>query len=119
VLCCAVLCCAVLCCAVLCRAMLQLLPQPMCSEPCEGQVIEGERIVGQMQAPCWCAGGRQLILYGGEGHEMIDGAHNQAPNVYTLDVSSLTWHRRSTSCTSLEHSPGVRSLHIATVSQQE
>ncbi|KAA6422356.1 MAG: hypothetical protein FRX49_07826 [Trebouxia sp. A1-2] len=62
-------------------------------------------------------GGRQLILYGGEGHEMIDGADNQAPNVYTLDVSSLTWHRRSTSCTSLEDSPGVRSLHIATVRQ--
>ena len=75
-----------------------------------------EWIVGQMQASFECAGGRQLILYGGEGHEMIDGADNQAPNVYTLGVSSLTWHRRSTSCASLEDSPGVRSLHIATVS---
>ena len=78
-----------------------------------------EWIVGRTQASFGCAGGRQLVLYGGEGHEMIDGADNQAPNVYTLDVSSLTWHRRSTSCTSLEDSPGVRSLHIATVSQKE
>ncbi|KAL0042233.1 hypothetical protein WJX77_006779 [Trebouxia sp. C0004] len=60
-------------------------------------------------------GGRQLILYGGEGHEMIDAADNQAPNVYTLDVTSLTWHRRSTTCISLEDSPGVRSLHLSTV----
>lgn len=62
------------------------------------------------------AGGKQVILYGGEGHELIDGAGGQPPNVYTLDVASLTWHRRSTTCGTPHGSPGVRSLHIATVS---
>ncbi|KAL3163403.1 hypothetical protein ABBQ32_009785 [Trebouxia sp. C0010 RCD-2024] len=60
-------------------------------------------------------GGKQVILYGGEGHELIDGAGGQPPNVYTLDVASLTWHRRSTTCDTPDGSPGVRSLHIATV----
>lgn len=61
-------------------------------------------------------GGKQVILYGGEGHEMIDGAGGQPPNVYTLDIGNLTWHRRSTSCVGADGSPGVRSLHIVTVS---
>lgn len=62
------------------------------------------------------AGGRQVVLYGGEGHEMIDGAGGQPPNVYTFDIASLTWHKNSTTCTTPDGSPGVRSLHIATVS---
>lgn len=65
---------------------------------------------------CANAGGKQIILYGGEGHELIDGAEGQPPNVYTLDVASLTWHQRSTSCSTPDGSPGVRSLHMATVS---
>ena len=72
--------------------------------------------VGRLVDDNACAGGKQLIVYGGEGHEIIDGADNQAPNVYILDVGSLTWHRRSTNCISADYSPGVRSLHIATVS---
>lgn len=60
-------------------------------------------------------GGKQIILYGGEGHEMIDGAGGQPPNVYTMDIASLTWHKRSTTCTTVDESPGVRSLHIVTV----
>lgn len=62
------------------------------------------------------AGGKQVILYGGEGHEMIDGAGGQPPNVYTFDIASLTWHKNSTTCITPDGSPGVRSLHIATVS---
>ena len=62
------------------------------------------------------AGGKQVVLYGGEGHEMIDGAGGQPPNVYTLNIGSLAWHRRSTTCTTPNGSPGVRSLHIVTVS---
>lgn len=68
-----------------------------------------------MQLWCCCADGKQLILYGGEGHEMIDGGENQPPYVYTFDVASLTWHRRPTFCSLPEHSPGVRSLHLSTV----
>lgn len=55
------------------------------------------------------------MLYGGEGHELIDGTSTQGPAVYLLHISSLTWRRQETHSSSPGHSPGVRSLHIATV----
>lgn len=57
-----------------------------------------------------------MVLYGGEGHELIDGTPLQGPAIYLLDVNSLTWRRQETKCTSVQDSPGVRSLHIAAVS---
>jgi hypothetical protein len=61
------------------------------------------------------AGGRKIVLYGGEGYMLDDAGEGPAPCVYVLDVDSLTWHKQVTHAPVESHSPGVRSLHVTTV----
>jgi hypothetical protein len=78
--------------------------------------------MNDMQGPCvacclstWgaCAGGKKVIVFGGEGYNLDDGG--SPPCVYILDVDTLTWHRKATYAEAPEHSPGARSLHVTTV----
>ena len=60
--------------------------------------------------------GKKVVVFGGEGYMLDDSGDGPAPCVYILDIDSLTWHRRNTHAPTPEHSPGVRSLHVTTVS---
>jgi hypothetical protein len=71
--------------------------------------------IKRTQSMCGHAGGKKVIVFGGEGDAQDDGGEGPSPCVYVMDVDSLTWQRHITHAP-VEHSPSMRTLHATTVS---